>query len=275
MPGRTKRTKRGQGAGPPVARGRGDQGAQAGNATEDDGRPNWEDIYGPPIIMNSNMTPEERADANRRLAMLGVYVDREDDDDDKIDAGNPGIVAARRRLPTLPPLRGPPVHFHGIVGGVRPSNPYSDSRLVSMSMGFPVSVHPLRLPNTRAQITSGVSVIDYNFLRIAGLIHKMTPVRADVDNVELTKSGDQTKVLQVYGRVVVTFDAEGYEFEHKFWVIDMGLPLEMQLSEEDFCLKFGCVTDTQDGAKVIRKADAKVGRKIEDVYVVEQVGPVI
>lgn len=39
-------------------------------------------------------------------------------------------------------------------------------------------------------------------------------------------------ISEVYGRVKVIFDCFGFEFEHECWVIDIGLPLEMQLGND-------------------------------------------
>lgn len=137
-----------------------------------------------------------------------------------------------------------------------------------MSVGFPVSIHPLRIPNTRAQTAAGDSVIDFKFLRLAGLLHKMIPLRPDVDDVVFTNV-DGSPVKDVYGRVTVTFDAHGYEFEHEFWVMDLGLPIEMQIGQDDFFGKFGCVVGFQAEGMVIQSADAKKVNKLEDVYVVQ------
>lgn len=59
-----------------------------------------------------------------------------------------------------------------------------DPRLKAVSMGFPIMVHPLRIPNTRAQVSSGstYSVIDFRFVRLAGFLHQMVPLRPQVDN---------------------------------------------------------------------------------------------
>lgn len=81
----------------------------------------------------------------------------------------------------------------------------TDPRLHVMSIDFPVPVHPLRIPNVRAQFATGSSVIDLRFLRMAGMLRKMVPVREGTDRVKLrTLTGSAAKV---YGKVPVKFDA--------------------------------------------------------------------
>lgn len=147
-----------------------------------------------------------------------------------------------------------------------------DPRLVAMSMGFPVSVHPLRISNTRAQFSSGESVIDFKFLRLAGLLHKMTPLREGRDDVRLTAT-DGTEIRTVYGYIDVTFDAHGYEFEDRFWVIDIAFPVEMQIGQAKLMKKYDCVVEAVEGGDiVIKKFNAKKVRKILDVYVTQWIG---
>lgn len=221
------------------------------------------------------VTPQRRIDApvfrleDARLG-LGSIINW-----DNIDWQDPLLAAARRRLPRLGSSGGSPLRFEGTVGGTMTASPVADPRLVAMSMGFPVSIHPLRIPNTRAQTAAGVSVIDYKFLRLSGLLHKMTPfrkmtpLRSGQDDVKL-RNVDGSAIRKVYGRVAVTFDAHGFEFQdHMFWVIDLGFPVEMQLGQEDFFSKYNCSVEFQEGGLVIHQADAKKVPEIEDVYVVQ------
>lgn len=116
---------------------------------------------------------------------------------------------ARSRLPPLTYPRGAPLRVTGIIGGATVIDSGTDIRLTAMSTGFPISVHPLRLPNTRAQFSTGSSesIVDFRFVRIAGLLHKLIPLRDGVDKVVLTTifSNDP---LEVYGHVTFVFDAQ-------------------------------------------------------------------
>lgn len=218
----------------------------------------------PPVSITSKLDAAGREETNARLASLGCFVNW-----DEIDDQDPLIAAARRRLPNLERPGGNPLRFEGTVGGTMTADPSADPRLVAMSMGFPVSIHPLRIPNTRAQTAGGVSVIDYKFLRLSGLLHKMIPLRSGVDDVKL-RNVDGSAIRKIYGRVAVTFDAHGFEFQdHMFWVMDLGFPVEMQLGQGDFFSKYNCSVGFQEGGMVIHQADAKKVRNIEDVYVVQ------
>lgn len=199
------------------------------------------------------------------MASIGMFVNWEDIDERATD---PDIAAAHRRLPNLASAEGPPLEISGTVGGNMVVDPDLDHRLVAMSKGFPVSIHPLRTPNTRAQLAAGESVVDFKFLRLAGLLAKMVPLRTGVDKVHL-HTIDGAEIRRIYGRVRIVFDAAGFEFEHEFWVMDIGFPVEMQLGQSDFCSKFKCVLASQDGGMVIKEADAKKVRAIADVYVVQ------
>ncbi|THH32854.1 hypothetical protein EUX98_g1322 [Antrodiella citrinella] len=195
-----------------------------------------------------------------------------DDDDDYEAAIRPRSGrdnAVLDRLPPLIPAQGPPLHFEGIAGGATTIALDSDPRVEAVRSGFPISIHPLRLPNTRGRFAAGVSLLDFRFLRIAGLLHKMVPLREGVDEVVikmLIGGGD----VKIHGRVTVVFDAQGYEFEHTFWVTNLGFnPFEMQLGD-DFSAKFGLsLSFNAEGQMGITKADAKKARKLEDVYVVQ------
>ena len=251
-------------------------------------------VTSPPLRLGDSMSEADQLRADRLLAFLGVQGPRRplasgsppvngnpSASSDRPASGNvprstprsaprparpDPFAAARRRLPALKAASGPPLYVEGTVGGNMVISS-GDPRLASVNMGFPVLVHPLRIPNARALVANGVSVIDYKFLRISGLIHKMIPLRG-IDDVHLFTMDDQ-KIKDVYGRVTVTFDAQGYEFEHEFWVIDLALPVDMQLGQSDFCPKFGCVIGFQEGGMAINKANAKKTRGIEDVYVVQ------
>ncbi|CAL1710240.1 unnamed protein product [Somion occarium] len=171
------------------------------------------------------------------------------------------------RLPSLKPAAGPPIIFEGMVGGAMFVNPELDPRLHAVSMGFPISVHPLRLPNTRAQFASGstVSVIDYRFLRLSGLLHEMVPLRPGVDQAKLLNN-DGSRIAQVWGKVEVVFDAQGYEFKETCWVINIGFPVDIQFGI-DWARQNGLVTNLDQGNFVISSAKAKKVRNLQDIYV--------
>ncbi|KAK7680376.1 hypothetical protein QCA50_016616 [Cerrena zonata] len=137
------------------------------------------------------------------------------------------IIASR--LPLLRAATGPPIMVQGSIGGFITMWEDDDPRLKSVSMGFPASVHPLCSPNTRAQLSTGSShsIIDFRFTRLCGLVHEMTPLRPGIDRVTL--QGMLGPPMEVFGWVDVAFDILGYEFKHKCWVVDLHLPVEIQL----------------------------------------------
>ncbi|KAK7680375.1 hypothetical protein QCA50_016615 [Cerrena zonata] len=172
------------------------------------------------------------------------------------------------RLPLLRSAVGPPLHVEGTIGGAM-THEIGDRRLEAVSMGFPISVHPLRIPNTRAQVStaSSHSVIDFRFVRLAGLLHEMTLLRPDVDDVKLSALLGNTSI-EVLGWVDVTFDALGYEFKQSCWVIRLFFPVEIQLGTDwlsAYKIKSSGATGT--GNININDADAKKVRKLQDTYV--------
>ncbi|TCD59855.1 hypothetical protein EIP91_011291 [Steccherinum ochraceum] len=175
-------------------------------------------------------------------------------------------AAALARLPKLVQPTGPALNVDTVAGGAI-TVAHDDPRIEAMGIGFPVSVHPLRLPNTRAHFATGASIVDFRFVRIAGLLHKMVPLRKGVDHVSIgtMAAGSQ---LRAYGRLRLVFDAQGYEFEHQFWVTDIGFPVELQLGG-DFMTEHGLTTRMGDSHWIIEKADAKKVRKLVDVYATE------
>lgn len=124
-----------------------------------------------------------------------------------------------------------------------------DPRLKAVSLGFPFSLRPRNIPNARAIFSSSstTSVVDYRFIRFAGLIPSMRPLRHSIDRVFLTQLGPTVPIVpipiadrstsappnqyHVYGRVLVPFDAGQWSFVQECWVIDLpaGLPLDMIL----------------------------------------------
>lgn len=170
------------------------------------------------------------------------------------------------RLPPLRPATGPPLNIQGMVGGLM-MREISDVRLEAVSRGFPISVHPIHIPNTRAQLSTASthSVIDFRFVRLAGLLHNMVLLRPEVDNVVL--KGPMGSPLDVLGWVDVTFDALGYQFRQKCWVINLSFPVEIQLgmdwvsaNEISFSMGEGV------GNIVIKEADAKKARNVQEIY---------
>ena len=176
---------------------------------------------------------------------------------------------AFHRLPPLRPATGAPIKIEGRVGGAQLINEHDDPRLKAMSMGFPISIHPLRVSNARAQFSSASShsIIDFRFVRLAGLLHQMIPLRSRVDTVKLTPIYGGSP-LHVLGYVNVLFDALGFEFKQKCWVTDIDLPFDIQLGidwVEAYDIDFRPGSGT--GNIVITNADAKKARGLEDVYV--------
>ncbi|KAJ3480611.1 hypothetical protein NLI96_g8218 [Meripilus lineatus] len=213
-----------------------------------------------------------------RLSSLRV-VDPDEGEDRNVGRGPTGggvhikvapIIAPPPAVPCqLPPLRpptGPPIKTGGFIGGAFVVPTDQDPRTFAVSMGFPVSIHPLRIPNTRAQHSSGSShsVIDYKFVRLAGLIHTMVPLRRGIDDVNLV--GLSGGNIDVKGYVDIIFDALGYEFEQRCWVMDLGFPLELQLGG-DWATKYQLAYTIRDGAFTILEADAKRVRPLDDIYV--------
>lgn len=183
-------------------------------------------------------------------------------------SGNPFVktqASINCQLPPLVPPSGPPIRFEGTIGGTMMAPVEEDPRIQAVSMGFPISVHPLRIPNTRAQHSSGSthSVIDFDFLRLSGLLHTMVPLRVGVDDVKLRNNS--RGLIDIKGYVDLVFDACGFEFEQRCWVMRLGFPLDIQLGH-DWAVKYRIMSDFTGGYSVVR-ADAKRVRHLEDVYV--------
>ncbi|THH32855.1 hypothetical protein EUX98_g1323 [Antrodiella citrinella] len=180
------------------------------------------------------------------------------------------LVASRARLPPLARAGGPSTsHVEGAIGGMVALYTATDPRVQAVSLGFPISIHPLRTPNARGSISTGSdeSALDFRFLRLAGLLHKMIPLRDGVDDVRM-QALDGSPVAPIYGRVTVVFDVQGYEFEHTFWVVNLGVPVDMQLGS-DFLVKFEISLGFGPWGGQISSADAKKVRKLEDIYVLQ------
>ncbi|KZT28294.1 hypothetical protein NEOLEDRAFT_1129672 [Neolentinus lepideus HHB14362 ss-1] len=168
---------------------------------------------------------------------------------------------------TLMQPTGPPLEVEESIGGMIADDPSRDPRISAILpdvASFTISVHPLHLPNSRAMFSSAssTSVIDWRFVRLAGLLPKMVPIRDGVDRVDL-RSLYGGGPMRVYGRVDVLFDAHGYEFEQPFWVTDIGFPVEMVLGV-DWAVNSGLTTRLFPFS--ISKADARKTRTVEDVY---------
>ena len=140
-----------------------------------------------------------------------------------------------------------------------------DPRVQAVSVGEPVLIHPLRIPNTRAVVTPSLeaSLFSLTFARIAGLIHKMILVRDGVDDIDIDPFST------VLGRVPVHFDISGYEFEHECWVVDDDLMRDAEMILGADWLQRFKVQASFDPRFMIVSADAKRARKLEDVYVTD------
>ncbi|TFK52980.1 hypothetical protein OE88DRAFT_1656710 [Heliocybe sulcata] len=176
---------------------------------------------------------------------------------------------------TLDPPTGPPLVVKEVIGGTVLEDPARDPRITAILPGlttFSVSVHPLHLANTRAMwtSTSSTSIIDWRFVRLAGLLPKMVPLRHGVDRVELEPfpGGSGGTTMHVYGRVDVLFDAHGYEFNMPCWVTDISFPLEIILGN-DWLRVCGLEILMGGGKMMIPKAAARRTRAVEDVYRME------
>ncbi|GBE83365.1 hypothetical protein BKA93DRAFT_256186 [Sparassis latifolia] len=181
---------------------------------------------------------------------------------------DPEDAAARALLPQpLPVQHGVPLFVRERIGGAMAMTESRDPRLIQMSMGFPISVHPIRIPNTRGMWSSAssTSVVDVNFVRLAGILHRMLPLRL-VDDVQL--SGVFGGNMKVYGRVDVSFDAYGFEFNVPCWVTDLGFPVEILLGS-DWMVNNGVESTWSGGGPIITGANAKRVRNIQDVYITE------
>ncbi|PSR74718.1 hypothetical protein PHLCEN_2v9597 [Hermanssonia centrifuga] len=154
------------------------------------------------------------------------YLSSDTDNIDPFDAES-GVRERERELrslmPPLAPANGRPIVLSATVGSITMLEmPGEDPRVQAISHGFPISVHPLRLPNSRALFSnlSSVSVVDYGFVRLAGLLHEMVPLRHEIDKVEI-KDFHSDFTYVVYGYVTILFDAGGFEFEEKCWVVNL------------------------------------------------------
>lgn len=170
------------------------------------------------------------------------------------------------QLPPLARPSGPPIKIEGLIGGSFIAPTGGDPRILAVSMGFPISIHPLRVPNTRTQHSSGSthSVINLDFVRIAGLLHTMAPLRHGIDDVKLESRAGS--LIDIKGYVDVVFDAFGFEFEQRCWVMRLGFPLELQLGN-DWAVD-NHIRSSFTRGYTIEDADAKRVRDLEDVYVV-------
>lgn len=195
------------------------------------------------------------------------------------------IDTLSRRIPyALEENDGPPLVVHETVGYIHMQSPHPhpnshvhsnsphrsemadiddvDARLKAVSLGFPISLRPRSIPNARAIFSSdsSTSVVDYRFIRFAGLIPSMRPVRPSIDRVSIIQlGGSPTTYLpsipdrnnnasssspstsastsssspnhshghhhnhyyHVYGSVLVPYDAGPYSFEQDCWVVDL------------------------------------------------------
>ncbi|EMD36925.1 hypothetical protein CERSUDRAFT_95197 [Gelatoporia subvermispora B] len=176
-------------------------------------------------------------------------------------------AAIRARLPELVPATGPPLAVEESFTAVSAVPAGQDPRLTAVSMGFPISVHPLRLPNSRGTLSTGstTSLIDTRCVRLAGLLARMVPIRP-IDEVHIsTLFGGQH--MNVFGRVDVTFDAFGFEFSTPCWVVNLGLPVDIALGMdwlETYNPKISWRQELE-----ITDANAKKVRKLVDIYVTE------
>lgn len=138
-----------------------------------------------------------------------------------------------------------------------------DTRIDAVKYGFAVAVHPLRLPNTRALFStaSSVSAINFSFVRIAGLLGDMVPLRPGIDNVRIDGAS------RVFGYVDVLFDTWGFEFRQRCWVINIGSSqfVDMILGF-DWAEHYNPRIDWREDMK-IEDARAKKVRQVQDVYV--------
>ncbi|EPQ51759.1 hypothetical protein GLOTRDRAFT_122974 [Gloeophyllum trabeum ATCC 11539] len=180
-------------------------------------------------------------------------------------------AAARAYFGNAPlrPAAGPPLVVKESIGGALVQDPTRDPRLSAIlpgSMSFAISVHPLHIPNARAMwsTASSTSIIDWRFVRLAGLLPQMVPLRHGIDRVTLTGIMGASP-MKVFGRVDVLFDALGYEFELPCWVTDIGFPVEMVLGN-DWVEKFDLVYMVGGGEIRINEADARKTRAVEDKY---------
>lgn len=140
---------------------------------------------------------------------------------------------ARSRLPPLATSSGLPIKVKGTLGGAMAVSGEDGARLLELRMGFPISVRSLRLPNARGQCSSASShsIIDFDFVLLSGLSYTVAPLHDGIDKAE-TSGLYGGGPLNVLGYVDVLFDTLGYESEQRFWVTNIGLPLDMQLGNE-------------------------------------------
>ncbi|THG94151.1 hypothetical protein EW026_g7263 [Hermanssonia centrifuga] len=204
------------------------------------------------------------------------YLSSDTDNIDPFDAES-GVRERERELrslmPPLAPANGRPIVLSATVGSITMLEmPGEDPRVQAISHDFPISVHPLRLPNSRALFSnlSSVSVVDYGFVRLAGLLHEMVPLRHEIDKVEI-KDFHSDFTYVVYGYVTILFDAGEFEFEEKCWVVNL-----MRASQfVDLIVGMNWLTanaiSTSFSRKgvTIEKADARRVRAIDEKYVTQ------
>ncbi|KAA1471983.1 hypothetical protein DENSPDRAFT_838104 [Dentipellis sp. KUC8613] len=107
-----------------------------------------------------------------------------------------------------------------------------DLRLRSVSLGFAISIPNRANLNARATFSkkSAVSVVDYRFVRLIGLLTKMHPLRP-CDKIQLRKIGARG-FYTPYGAVVIPFRAGKWTFNMRCWVIDIPVPVEIVLGQD-------------------------------------------
>ncbi|KAI0049535.1 hypothetical protein FA95DRAFT_861355 [Auriscalpium vulgare] len=111
-------------------------------------------------------------------------------------------------------------------------DPMTDVRLRLVSLGFPIAMRRENVFNARAAHSahSTTSIVDVRFVRLAGLLQQMTPLRI-IDRVEIREVGTG-RPYRVYGRVSVPFNAGRWAFDVLCWVVDLSSPVEILLGND-------------------------------------------
>ncbi|KZT38798.1 hypothetical protein SISSUDRAFT_1046556 [Sistotremastrum suecicum HHB10207 ss-3] len=133
------------------------------------------------------------------------------------------------------------------------------------NVGSPVTVSTSPLTTARVLVSTGstTSIIDLRYLRLIGLLPYLVPLREGVDKVIFDSvirgsdddDDDGEGRTKVYGRAKVEVIFQGYKFLHDFWVIDIGLPVEVLLGN-DWSRKFSVAYQFTEGGIKITRADA-------------------